>query len=412
MSRFLGLAIIVTFGFATAAQEPGIFPAIAIKPIAESPQKPRDLSKLTPLDRHLYLTAVRGMDWLQRSNQPDGKFLAGFLPALAAKAEGDPFMPQVEATIALVRGARFFQDEKALALGKQALLRVLQETMTDQAQPPIRFTSAPEPFVNRLAAAGLILRAIHELPNPPADLVEQGEQLARYLRSQIQADGTFIVTAEEPAIRRHVMQTCIGPALAGLALSCRGEADAWKVDAVRKASGAYLAAWRQDKNPLMIPEHTAAFTAALLKTRDAALAQAIFEMNDWLLTQQQPRDPRRPHASGGFAPWRDGRLTTLPADAGTSAYAASLADACRAARFAGDSARLERYRTALEAALQFVATLQYTDAHVQHFAEWYRPWVTGGFFNHSQDGNLQLISTAHAVTALTAYLENVANLPK
>jgi len=36
-----------------------------------------------------------------------------------------------------------------------------------------------------------MLLAIHELPNPQSDLLEAGEQLANYLRAQIQSTGSI-----------------------------------------------------------------------------------------------------------------------------------------------------------------------------------------------------------------------------
>src|SRR5262249_30088338 len=88
----------------------------------------------------------------------------------------------------------------------------------------------------------------------------------------------------------------------------------------------------------------------------------------------------------------------------SAAYAESLAAACRAARQAGDVKREQRYREALESCLQFIATLQYTDANTQHFADWYRSVLVGAFYGSHQDGNLRIDYTQHAVCALVQYL--------
>jgi hypothetical protein len=81
------------------------------------------------------------------------------------------------------------------------------------------------------------------------------------------------------------------------------------------------------------------------------------------------------------------------------------------ARQAGDIQRHPRYRQALERGLQFLQTLQYTEANCQHFAEWYRPEVVGGFYASHQDGTLRIDYTQHAVCALVGYLEQVADRP-
>ena len=65
------------------------------------------------------------------------------------------------------------------------------------------------------------------------------------------------------------------------------------------------------------------------------------------------------------------------------------------------------YSEALERCLQFLATLQYTDANTQHFADWYRPALLGAFHASHEDGNLRIDYTQHAVCALVQYLTHV-----
>ena len=44
--------------------------------------------------------------------------------------------------------------------------------------------------------------------------------------------------------------------------------------------------------------------------------------------------------------------------------------------------------------LQFVGRLQYTEGNTNHFAEWYRSRLVGGFHASQQDGNLRIDSDA------------------
>lgn len=408
-TRIVGIlfasALATTAGL--AQQPPGRFPLDAVKP-AESSAAPRDLDKYSPLERHLYLTAVRGADWLQRANQPDGRFVPGFHPSLGIKAEGEAFLSQVEATAALLRAARILGDERALALGKQALLRVLQETTADQTQQ-VRFTAAPEAMVNRVAACGSLLAAIHELPQPGEDLAAQSRQLSLYLQRQIRSDGTFNFATDDQAVARHLIRTSTGPALLGLV---RAEKNTPAAAAVRRVCLVHAAHWRQEKHPAPVAALSSACAEAFLASGEPALAQVVFEINDWLLSLQYPSDGQRSAWSGGFTGWHEGRAASLPPDAGTAALARSLVEACRVARHTGDVARLERYRAALEAALRFVASLQYTEARVQHFADWYRPWIVGGFHHGMHDGDLRLADNHEAVVAFLGYVEHVSGLPR
>jgi hypothetical protein len=61
--------------------------------------------------------------------------------------------------------------------------------------------------------------------------------------------------------------------------------------------------------------------------------------------------------------------------------------------------------------LQFLITLQYTEANTQHFADWYRPAMLGAFHASHQDGTLRIDYTQHAVCALIQYLSSVVEAP-
>jgi hypothetical protein len=378
------------------------------RPVQQATLK-RDLSKLSLLEREICLAGQRGAEWLQRANRPDGRFVYGYLPALRAPMEGDHYLQQVEATLALARAARYYQDEKAAALARQAMLTLLQETRLDDAsggKPGRRYPMMPSVLVNRLAAAGTLALAIHELPQPAGDLLEKAAELCNYLRSQQAADGSLSLdldkdspAATEPA----AISYYTGPALAAL---MRSTPASWKTEAVRKAHGFYARWWREHKNSGMIPWHTAAYAEAYRATKESAFADTVFEMNDWLCSlQYHELDPRRPLWRGGFKSWRDGREIAEPPEAISALYGESLVHACQAARQAGDVRRWQRYKDAADRCLQFLTTLQYTDANTQHFASWYRPALVGAFHASHQDGNLRLDYTSSSVAALVAYLD-------
>src|SRR5262249_60678379 len=107
--------------------------------------------------------------------------------------------------------------------------------------------------------------------------------------------------------------------------------------------------------------------------------------------------PRRPLWYGSFPEWADGRPAETAPGMASAACAEALAEACRAAREQQDGGvRYRRYSEALERCLQFVTTLQYTDANTQHFADWYRPALLGAFHASAQDGNLPIDYNHHA----------------
>jgi hypothetical protein len=161
----------------------------------------------------------------------------------------------------------------------------------------------------------------------------------------------------------------------------------------------------------LVPLHAAAYAEAHLLTREKAFADAVNEMNDWLCDLQYAQlDRRHPFWLGGFKSWVDGKAAALAPDAGSAAYAESLVEACRVARQAGDLTRFQRYRGAIEGCLRFLTTLQYSEFNTQHFAEWYRPALLGGFHASHQDGTLRIDYTQHAICALVQYLRYVVEV--
>lgn len=375
------------------------------------PASTKDLSKLPLLQQQMTLSAQRGTDWLFRVNGNDGRFVYGYVPALKTVLEGDHYLRQAGAAFALARAARFTGDARYAARARQAVLTLLADTAVDPATPGMRTTSAPPVVVNRLAAAGLLVLAIHELPAPADDLLEQGEQLCAYVRGTQQADGSLLYfeggdpkTADPDGINYYP-----GEALYGLMRSHRLRPAPWKVEVVRKALAYYRPWWREHKNMAFVPWQTAAYAEAYLLTKERPFADCVNEMTDWLCElQYPPLHPRHPLWGGGFMGWADGKPVPAAPQVSTASYAEGLAEACRVARQAGDVVRYQRYREALERALQFLTRLQYSDANTQHFADWYRPALLGAFYASHQDGNVRIDYTQHAVCALVQYLSGVA----
>ncbi len=128
-------------------------------------------------------------------------------------------------------------------------------------------------------------------------------------------------------------------------------------------------------------------------------------MNDWVCGHQCTQlDPHHPLWIGGFRESAEGDAPASAPQVTSASYAEGLADACRVARQAQDRTRYHTYREALERCLQFLNTLQYTEANTQHFADWYRPVLLGAFFASHHDANLRIDYTQHAVNALVQYL--------
>jgi hypothetical protein len=397
-----------------AASVPSTPPAATAAPAAPAPARTpaRDLSQYNPLQRQMFLSAQCGADWLYRMNGVKGRFVYGYLPALKQEMDGDHYLRQLGAAFALARAARFTGEERYAVRATQAVLALLEETVVEAGEPALRHTALASVVVNRLGSAGLLVLAINELPAPQADLLEKSEQLCQFIRSQARPDGSLRcddAAANNKDDDNDAVSAYPGLALYGLARSQTLRPAPWKLDLLRRGLAYYGPWWQAHRSLAFVPAQTAACTEAFLLTREPTFLQFVAQMNDWLATLQYDQiDPRHLDWYGGFAGWADGRKLELPPDAGSAAFAGALADACRACRAAGDADRHQRYTEALQRALQFLVTLQYTDATTQHFADWYRPRIVGAFHASHQDGNLRIDHTATAVAALVHYLDQAA----
>ena len=423
--RHAGLFILLFAGFLTMSlirgqdrsDSPSPPPARGSAPLVAPIAMPRppspafDPNKMEGAPRQFFLGAQRGAEWLARINGTNGRFLDGWVPSLNVPLEGDSYFRQAGAALALARAARLTGEERYTACAARALLSLLDETVLDTTNQT-RSTPLPSIVLNRLGSAALLVLAINELPAPPPDLLEKSEQLCNYIRRQARTDGSLACGdmladgrfgAEEPdAVNQYP-----GSALYALARSARLRPAEWKLALVRNAVAYYLPWWRAHKNLAFLPGQTAAYAEAYLLTRDRAFADAVFEMGDWLIGLQYDlgNNNQHPEWVGGFKDWLEGRVVETAPTAQSAACGEALALACRVARQAGDDKRFGGYGESLLACLQFVATLQYTDANTMHFVPSYRDRLAGAFHASTQDGTLRIDHTQHAVSAMALFVE-------
>ncbi|HTU20575.1 MAG TPA: hypothetical protein VMG10_21115 [Gemmataceae bacterium] len=371
----------------------------------------RDFSQLDEFSKEMLVSCQRGADWLSRINGTKGRFPDGYLPAVNAAIEGDNYLRQAGAAFALARAARLLGEERYAARATQAILTLLDDTTVDSSDAKCRHTALPSAILNRLGAAGLLVLAINELPAPQPDLLDRSEELCSWIRRQARDDGSLRCrdgdTDNAEADDADSVNAYPGLAVYAVLRSQKHRPAAWKTELARKAVVAYRAWWKNHRSMAFVPWQTAAWTEAYVQTKEAVFAELVYEMNDWLCGLQYDHlDPRRLLWYGGFLKWQDGKAIDAPPTISSAMYAESLAEARRAARAGSDPARYQRYTEVLQRSLQFLVHLQYTDANAQHFEEWYRPRLVGGFHASSQDGTLRIDYAQHALSALAMYLED------
>jgi hypothetical protein len=288
----------------------------------------------------------------------------------------------------------------------------MAETTTDPRDPSCRHTAFPALAVNRLGAAGLLLMAIHELPAPAEDLLNQGEGLANFIRKQQRSDGSFrlLDDADEFPKENEVSQTYPGFALYGLMLSQRNRPAAWKTEVARKALPFYHAWWNANANFAAAPMFSAAFAEAYLLTKEMGFATCVFAINDWVCSLQYTKDDaRNPNWVGGFKSIADGKAVNALPTLQSAAQLEGLVQACRVTRQVPDATRYDRYKDVAAQTCQFLTGLQFNEDSTRHFASHHRSLLIGGFHMSAQDGNLRIDSHAPAVAGMIQYLAHAAD---
>ena len=393
------------------------FPGVpaAPAPLAGPPETP--LSKFEPLNAYPEVTrfAVRGSlmgaNWMAAMNQPNGRFLHGYLPALGQSMPGDHDLYQARAALALAQAATFSGDQRHAAVASQTILTLLASTKLDANDPNCRVPVQMSLVCNRVGFASLVALAIYELPNPSDKLLDDAERLCTFLRTQCRLDGSVHYTdgpGDDPVkIDPAGMNEYPGVALHALALSNRARPAEWKKDAVKKGVAFYAVAFLAKPHPALVATLTPAAAELYLQTKLPEAATAAFEMNDWLCALQiSANDQRTPQWAGGFRATADGRLTEAPPTAGdTGRHVQSLACAYHLTRATVDLAREAKYRPALLDAAQFLYGLQFLETNTRHFEDTFRAKTLMGAFHLSPtDGNLRIDATACAVTGLLRFL--------
>lgn len=352
-------------------------------------QLEQDPRALSPLANQVLQASRRGCDWLVRANTTKGIFTSGIDPATATEPPATP-MGQVKAAWSLARASAAFGDERYEMRALQALLACLEETLEEAGDPQARHTAAPSVVISRPAGTACLLAAICALEKPPAELLDKADQLARYLSKPAVLAAMAAASKVEPST----------PFLAAHALlsSNRHRPASWKLDAARAAVGVQVPAEQQAGAAAWMLMATSD-----LAKHDSAASQRVGSLAQSLISRQMDKvDARHP---GWFGGWSSGRtLANGELEAPTCVASAeaiwALAEAATVARQEGDLNLHQKLKDGMDRGSQFLLQLQLTDANTQHFAEWFRPKLAGGFRPGPGSTTLTLDQNHAALAAL------------
>lgn len=361
-----------------------------------------DRSNLPPLTRQMLLTSRRGADWLARMNGVKGLFSPGIEPAIREEATDEGMLRQIGAAWALGRAAQAFGEQKYEARALQTLLCALEETTTDPADPKTRFTSIPQVLMPRVQGTAFLTLALIDHNSPPTDMVERAEEMASYLRRETQEElkGANTQASRNPGQKYLVAYT--------LLKSNKVRPAPWKVE----LAGALIALGNGPVTAQAQPWQGMALAEWARTRGDREAAAKLYavceELTRWQITKL---DPIHPRFQGGFQPpiasgtQPAGTQLAPPTTTTSAAIVMTLAEGAQLSREMGDASRNQSLMEAVDLGTQFIAQQQYTEATTQHFAEWYRPLLEGGFRDTEKDGTLNLPTQQIALVAMLQCLK-------
>ncbi|MCP5334803.1 MAG: hypothetical protein H7A08_03810 [Oceanospirillaceae bacterium] len=339
------------------------------------------------------LRCAQGMTrWLAAQVDESGAANYKYWPSCGAYASSNNAIRQWMATVCLGRAARSFGSEPLATIAAKNLAYNLSTTyQTDGKQNYIWMNGSA-----KLGSAALAALAILESPQRKHYLNEE-YALHSMIYSLGNADGSFD-TFYIPRERKDNQNFYSGEALLFLATRysiSRNPEDLKRI----MAAFHYYRTWHlQNRNPAFVPWHTQAYFLVWKITKDEALKDFIFEMNDWLLSMQQWEsaeftdmqgrfyDPARPY----FGP---------PHASSTGVYLEGLIDAFAIAKELGDQQRAENYRIAIVRGIRSLMQLQYKGA-VDCFYIKNVNRVLGGVRTTVYDNTIRIDNVQHGLMAL------------
>lgn len=296
------------------------------------------------------------------------------------------------ATVCLNRAAKAFRNADLDLIARRNLANNLRTTFRLEGGLGYIWMDGSA----KLGALALAALAIFESPERPRYLKEE-YSLRRMIELLSNTDGSFD-TFYIPRERKDNQNFYSGEALLFLAENytvTKSPADLKRF----MAAFYYYREWHfENRNPAFVPWHTQAYFLVWKVTRDDALKDFIFEMNDWLLSMQQWEAAPSPDMRGRFHDPQRPQYGP-PHSSSTGVYLEGLIDAFELAREIGDNTRLQSYRIAIVRGIRSIMQLQYKSEaecfYVKNIEK-----VLGGVRTTVYDNGIRIDNVQHGLMAL------------
>ncbi len=341
------------------------------------------------------------IDWMRSNVAASGRMTYKYWPSRGAESQSDNTIRQFMATVALGRIAQRTADTAI----RDALLRNLSHNLATYYAEIDGLGAILLDGKAKLGAAALAALAILESRAngfiAPDAYAAEFDGLCNGIAHLWQPDGAFR-TFLVPPERNDNQNFYPGEALLFWAALHRQGKDPELADKCLKSFDYYSDWHRRAPNPAFVPWHSQAYVMLYEDLDIPALAQFVFERNDWLLDMQQWGGTLPPDLWGRF--YNPERPDFGPPHASaTGVYMEGLADAWLLALRLNDTVRAERYAKALRRALRSVAQLQFRDPGSDMFYITRRNAVSGGLRTETYNNEIRVDNVQHCLMALLKF---------
>lgn len=298
--------------------------------------------------------AERMGQWLIREVDPSGRIEHQYFPSKDSYAPTNNSIRQFMASRSLLKLAAQHNKEELWQLCEKNIRYNLQTFYVSEG--PVGFIE----YDNKRKLGAAAIAAIALLEYPENEKFEDTlVSLSRFIDHLWQEDGSFRTFYK--STRNDNQNFYPGEALLFWAMLYGREPGQDELLKKFMKSFSYYQRWhRLNRHPAFVPWHTQAYLLLWQQTRDHALAESIFEMNDWMLEMQQWERVLYEDSRGRF--YNPGKpLYGPPHAASTGMYLESLIAAFELARELGDSRRETAYRRAIIRGLRSLLQLQFQD---------------------------------------------------
>jgi len=279
---------------------------------------------------------------------------------------------------AFAKTANFLNDQKLKAVSREGFAYFERFIRYDGRGDFYFLNITPESI--KLAYSAFMILTLLEINHEKKDFYLK--RFAKGIISMQNPDGslrTLFYSDKQTGVNYYP-----GEALFALMSLYEYEKDQRYLAVARKAFDYYVRYWRKNKSFPFIPWQTRAYCKLYYATGREEIADFVFEMSDYFISQHLAPDNRD--------------AFKFPRGISTAVYLEGINAAWKLAEIRNDSGRLERYNSFIRQGMDFVLSLQIKNSDDEK--------TIGGFLSSPRSTKLRVDNNQHALMALMEACES------